>query len=671
MTEPLMQFTLFEPVAWTDGERAVWRQPEKISPSAWAEKYRIVVKSSRPGPWRNSNAPYAAFIMDAHGRPHVRDTVLQAAPQTSKTEILLNLLAWQSERTAGSDAMVVMSGEKAVKRLGQDRLIPAWEQSPHLASQLSSNPDDVSIYRIKLKSGRIIYLSWASSPQMLASVPCLDVYFDECNKYPPFAGKEANPIKLGEVRQRTYPRTRKTLKISSPTIPEGEITRALDECVERYDLEVACPFCGEYQQMVWDNFTWPAEADHKTIKQQKLGRYTCEHCGVDWTDNDRNRAIQNYRMVPRHGIDKPESVGFQVPSWYSQLVSLSGVVADRLEFEAENDRAKEMAWYNNHAALPWELNEGEKLEVDDLIQRVRAMAWAGPRFTVAEEERMMVPAAAGVLTCSVDVQKDRLELETVAWGLERQSWSLDYRVLYGDPTIGADVAGKPEVTAENNVWQALEDYRLTPWRHDLGIRLPIAICCIDSGYLQNEVLTYVKSRWHQRVYAIKGMNQPKNPLVGKPTVQGKMKVKVFPVGSNTAKDTLFGHLAVPHPGPGFCQFPGDRPAEYFRQFEAEQQVVRWVRGQPYTNWEKTRSDVRNEAIDLRVYNMAALAILNPHMVKILQRLQQRAEREATDQPQTTAAEQQPSASPVRNQINKRRQGAVSRPKKSWATGWRK
>ncbi len=660
MTEPLMQFSLFEPVAWTDGERAVWRQREKIAPSAWAEKYRVVVKSSRPGPWRNTNAPYAAFIMDMHAKPYVRETVLQAAPQTSKTEIMLNLLCWQSERTT-ADALVVMSGEKTVKRLGQDRLVITWEQSPHLAAQLSNNPDDISVYRIKLKSGRVIYLSWASSPQMLASVPCLDVYFDECNKYPPFAGKEASPIKLGEVRQRTYPRTRKTLKISSPTTMEGEITQALDDCIERYDLEVACPFCGEYQQMVWENFHWPEEVDYKTIAQEKLGRYICQSCGTAWKDSDRDRAVRNFRMVPRHGIKNPTSVGFQVSSWYSQMVSLSEVVADRLEFEAENDHAKEMAWYNNHAALPWEPSEGEKLEVDDLIQRVRAVAWAGPRYMEAEEERMVIPAAAGVLTAGVDVQKDRLELEMVAWGLERQSWSMDYRVLYGDPTVG-------------DVWRELDDYLLIPWRHDLGIRLSIACCCVDSGYLNNEVLTFVKPRWHRRVYGTKGMSQPGKPLVGKPTIQGKLKVKVFPIGVDTAKDTMFGHLAVPQPGPGFCQFPADRPADYFRQFETEKQITRWVRGQPYRRWEKTKSDARNEAIDLRVLNMVALSILNPHMVKILQRLQQRAEREGMDaplRPPVAADSRLPAASPVKEHIKKRRPAAVARPKKSWATGWRR
>jgi len=44
----------------------------------------------------------------------------------------------------------------------------------------------------------------------------------------------------------------------------------------------------------------------------------------------------------------------------------------------------------------------------------------------------------------VAVQKDRLEREVVAWGRDKQSWSVDYIVLDGD-------------TAHRDVWQKLQD----------------------------------------------------------------------------------------------------------------------------------------------------------------------------------------------------------------------
>ena len=54
-----------------------------------------------------------------------------------------------------------------------------------------------------------------------------------------------------------------------------------------------------------------------------------------------------------------------------------------------------------------------------------------------------VPAEARWVTCGVDVQIDRIECEVVAWAPSRESWSMDYRVFYGDPRVGPSVPGSP------------------------------------------------------------------------------------------------------------------------------------------------------------------------------------------------------------------------------------
>ena len=54
----------------------------------------------------------------------------------------------------------------------------------------------------------------------------------------------------------------------------------------------------------------------------------------------------------------------------------------------------------------------------------------------------------------------------------------------------------------------------------------------------------------------------------------------------------------------------EKPDEYFKQLTSEELVTRYVRGVTKRVWKKKR--LRNEAIDLRVYNLAALNILNPN-----------------------------------------------------------
>ncbi|MCR5258490.1 MAG: hypothetical protein K6E40_10075, partial [Desulfovibrio sp.] len=46
--------------AFSAGERAVLRRRKPIPVSLWAERHRVIHTSSRPGPWRNSVAPYLA-----------------------------------------------------------------------------------------------------------------------------------------------------------------------------------------------------------------------------------------------------------------------------------------------------------------------------------------------------------------------------------------------------------------------------------------------------------------------------------------------------------------------------------------------------------------------------------------------------------------------------------
>ncbi|HEX7955678.1 MAG TPA: terminase gpA endonuclease subunit, partial [Pyrinomonadaceae bacterium] len=110
----------------------------------------------------------------------------------------------------------------------------------------------------------------------------------------------------------------------------------------------------------------------------------------------------------------------------------------------------------------------------------------------------------------------------------------------------------------------------------------------------------------------------------KPTLQGRPPVRLYRVGTETAKDTLAANLLVAEPGPGFCHFPARRGEEYFKQLRSERPTVRaGVR-----RWEKVRPSARNEALDVRVYATAAREILRPNYRLLAKRLGAAAEREA-------------------------------------------
>jgi phage terminase large subunit GpA-like protein len=62
---------------------------------------------------------------------------------------------------------------------------------------------------------------------------------------------------------------------------------------------------------------------------------------------------------------------------------------------------------------------------------------------------------------------------------------------------------------------------------------------------------------------------------------------------------------VTTPGLGYCHFPIAYQQEFFKQLTSEEVRTRFVRGHPVRYWFKPSSK-RNEALDRRVYALAAL-----------------------------------------------------------------
>jgi phage terminase large subunit GpA-like protein len=139
--------------------------------------------------------------------------------------------------------------------------------------------------------------------------------------------------------------------------------------------------------------------------------------------------------------------------------------------------------------------------------------------------------------------------------------------------------------------------------------------CIDAGgHHAESVYTYTKGKQKKgrRVYAVRGYSQSWRPVISKPSMNNSHRVKVFYVGTDTAKDTIFSRLRITDPGAGYCHFPAHYPDEYFTGLTSEKLVKRYQKGRTVKQYIKKTSSARNEPLDLRVYNLAALKILNPN-----------------------------------------------------------
>ncbi len=556
--------------------------------SQWADNYRQLSSeaSAEPGKWHTDRAPYQREIMDAVCDIRVETVVIMSSAQIGKTEIINNIVGYHIHLDP-SPILLLQPTLEMAEAWSKDRLSPMLRDTTVLRG-LVKDPrtrDSGNTLLYKRFPGGHVTMAGANSPASLASRPIRIVLGDEVDRYPVSAGTEGDPVSLAKKRTTTF-WNRKLILTSTPTIKGASRIEAAYEQSDQRRYHVPCPHCGEFQVLKWSQVKWErGEEGHKP----ETAHYVCEHHGCIIVEGERLAMNKAGRWV----AEKPFSdiAGFHINELYSPWVTWAQMAIDFLRAKALPETLK--TWVNTSLGEPWE-EDGETLDADILLQRKESWGDDAPEPVV-------------LVTAGVDVQGDRLEIEVKGWGIGEECWSLDYRVFYGDP-------------AQDSVWQELDAYLLKPIRSKLGIQLNIACVCVDSGGHHTQmVYEFCSKRAVRGVFAVKGLSQSAKPLIGRPSRNNRYKMRLYPIGTDTAKEVIFGRLRVTEPGNGYFHFPLERDREYFLQLTGEKQVVRFTKGVAKREWIKTRS--RNEVLDCTVYALAAFKLLNPNLTQLAEEIE--------------------------------------------------
>ena len=279
--------------------------------------------------------------------------------------------------------------------------------------------------------------------------------------------------------------------------------------------------------------------------------------------------------------------------WQDIIYEWQDANKDRKEY---GDTEKLKTFINTVLGEPWE-ERGKGADDDSLLAR---------------RERYMAEIPNGVLllTAAVDVQDDRFEVEIVGWGRGYESWGIKYEKLPGNLEL-------------DETWDALADYLDKEIFFSSGAGLLIAATCIDTGgHYTTKCYQFLK-RMEKRgklIFGIKGMSRGSSkagdgiPLLHMISTNNQYGVKVFILGVDSGKEIVVSRLATVDEGPGYCHFPINRELgydeTYIKGLNSEQRVTEVKDGRAVIKWKK-KSGTRNEPLDLRVYNTAAVEILRP------------------------------------------------------------
>lgn len=508
-----------------------------------------------------------------------------SSAQVGKTELLLNILGYHIDYDPAAMLLLQPTLEMA-QAFSKDRLSTMVRDTPALRAKVSDSKarDSGNTILHKTFPGGHVTMAGANSPASLASRPIRILLADEVDRFPVSAGTEGDPFNLARKRTTTF-WNRKIVAVSTPTVAGASRIEALyeDSTRERYHLD--CPACGHGQPLSWAQISFKRDDKGQPVN---VG-HACDQCGalsgqIDWLKSPGQWVAEQ----PHH-----RTRGFHLNELVSPWRQWEQIIADFLEAKRSPETLK--TFVNTSLGETWE-EQGETLDHSALYRR-------------REHYPAEVPAGAVVLTASVDVQDDRLEVGVEGWGAGEENWKVDLRILRGDP-------------ARPDLWAKLDECLGRRYEHQHGPLLPIACTVIDSGgHYTQQVYQFVKKREGRRVYAIKGKSQAGAPVVGRPSKANLGKVSLFSIGVDTAKEVIQARMQGVEPGPGYVHFPVDGPfdEEYFEQLAAEKKVTRYSKGRPYQEWQKVRA--RNEGFDLAVYNLAALYILNPNFKKLAERLE--------------------------------------------------
>ena len=113
------------------------------------------------------------------------------------------------------------------------------------------------------------------------------------------------------------------------------------------------------------------------------------------------------------------------------------------------------------------------------------------------------------------------------------------------------------------------------------------------------------------------------------------------VGTDTAKELIYSRFRIREVIDGYCHFPvsDDYDERYFRQVTSEKRIRKYRKGVAYFEWDAGHR--RNEALDCRVYALAALRILMQHRGLKLGKLPKRKDKVGTPEPEEAPATPKP------------------------------
>lgn len=569
--------------------RRGWKPKSNLTVSEWSDTHRKLSKvgSAQTGEWRTSATPYLREIADQLSEHSGAQIVAFMKPtQIGGTELGVNWLGYIIHHAHGPVA-AVMPTEKSMKDWTAQKFDPMAEGAAAVSGALAKRNNNSSDNNSSFKKfvGGIIYFKTAGSTAELKSTSLRYVLADEIDEWARET-PQGDPFGLLQARQDNF-HDRKTYVPSTPTMKDASRIEELYEGGDRRQYHVPCPHCGELQVLKWSNLKWNKKPNTCYVDQVW---YVCAEngCVIDEWQKSSMLPELGHGGQARWIAQSPEA---HYPSYHlNALYSPIGLGRGWRELaeqwiEAQDDPAKLQRFINTRLGETYR-NASSDIKANVLVERAEPYAL---RTT---------PTGCMMITCGVDTQDNRLEIQVTGHGKGDRTWALDYHVLHGNP-------------AGDELWQALADFvNSIKFQNACGKELISEACAIDTGgHFTHDVYAFVRSNRVRRAMACKGASTPGRSVLGKPSAQDvnwrgqsvKRGVMLYMIGADTGKHLLYNRLMADTDKPA-----AERKVHFSQQLESAYYdgLVAETFNPRKNRWE-IKKGKRNEPLDTWVLSVAA------------------------------------------------------------------
>lgn len=571
-----------------------WRPPMRRKLSEWADEhfYLSPESAAEPGPWKT--IPYQRGIMDAISDPLVERVSVMKSARLGYTKIIDATIGYYATEDPCPIHVVQPTLEDA-RGFSKEELEPMFRDVNILAQVMPppATRDPNNAILSKRFPGGSLTIIGANSARGFRRVSRKVMIFDEVDGYPPSAGREGDQIRLG-IKRTEYYWDRKIIAGSTPTIAGRSRIEEMFREGDQRRYNVPCPHCGHMDYLVFRKaerghwMRWPEG-------KPELAHFVCSACAKEISESAKRGMVERGAWIAERPFVKHASFSIWAAYSYSPNATWRQIAEEFLSANAQGP--EQLVTFVNTTL-------GETY-----VERGEAPPWESIYRRREEYEEGTVPSEAVLVTAGVDVQKDRLIYEIVAWLADKSSYSVAAGALPGKPS-------------EAETWDRLTELLNGAWPDENGVMHAIRMMAVDAGNWAQDVYTWCRGHPRSRVIAVRGLASART-LIGSSTpvdvTVGGRKIRngyaVWMAGVNIAKTELYGWLHLdpplkagqPYP-PGYCHFPQSYDEEFFRQLTAEQLIPVKKRG-GYVRMEWTILPNReNHALDARNYARCAAAL---------------------------------------------------------------